>query len=198
MIALPARQLIRFRGWVIAAWAVLALLFAPKATHVQRVLAVRGTYVEQTESARASQLIREAFPNPIAEYVAIVVHGPVRYTHPRFETVLAKAEMTPSHRAQIGAFARKHAISPFVVFLSGLAATLHRMTGQADLCLQSVFDLRLLHSDLRRTMGPFHNPLVIRLDGSGHPDLAELTRRAKPAVLEAQRNVRARSGCLSL
>src|SRR3989475_3763468 len=44
--------------------------------------------VEQTESARASQLIRESFPNPIAEYVAIVVHGPVRYTNPRFAAVL--------------------------------------------------------------------------------------------------------------
>ncbi|MFN2572249.1 MAG: MMPL family transporter [Gemmatimonadales bacterium] len=88
MIALPARQLVRWRGWVIAAWAVLALLFAPKATHVQRVLAVRGMNVEQTESARAAQLIRETFPNPIAEYVAIVVHGPVRYTHPRFGAAL--------------------------------------------------------------------------------------------------------------
>ena len=88
MIALPARSLIRWRGWVIAAWAALALLFAPKATHVQRVLAVRGTAVEATESARASQLIKEAFPNPIADYVAIVVRGPVRYTHPRFAAVL--------------------------------------------------------------------------------------------------------------
>jgi RND superfamily putative drug exporter len=88
VIALPARQLVRWRGWVIAAWAVLALLFAPQAARVQRVLAVRGTSVQQTESARASQLIREAFPDPIAEYVAIVVHGPVRYTHPRFATVL--------------------------------------------------------------------------------------------------------------
>ena len=88
MIALPARQLVRWRGWVIGAWAVLALLFVPKATHVQRVLAVRGMNVEQTESARASLFIRESFPNPIAEYVAIVVHGPVRYTNPRFVTVL--------------------------------------------------------------------------------------------------------------
>ena len=88
MIALPARSLIRWRGWVIAAWAALALLFAPKATHVQRVLAVRGTAVEATESARASHLIKEAFPNPIADYVAIVVRGPVRYTHPRFAAVL--------------------------------------------------------------------------------------------------------------
>jgi len=88
VIALPARQIVRWRGWVIGAWAILALLFVPKATHVQRVLAVRGMNVEQTESARASQLIRESFPNPIAEYVAIVVHGPVRYTNPRFAAVV--------------------------------------------------------------------------------------------------------------
>jgi len=88
VIALPARSLIRWRGWVIAAWAALALLIAPKASHVQRELAVRGTSVAATESARASQLIKDAFPNPIAEYVAVVVHGPVRYTHPRFATVL--------------------------------------------------------------------------------------------------------------
>lgn len=88
MIALPARPLIRWRGWVIAAWAALALLFAPRACHVQRVLAVRGAFVESTESARANQLIRAAFPNPIADYVAIVVHGPVRWTHPRFTAVL--------------------------------------------------------------------------------------------------------------
>ena len=88
MFTIPARPLIRWRGWVIAAWAVLALLFVPKAAHVQRVLAVRGTAVERSESARATQLIKEAFPNPIADYVAIVVSGPVRYTHPRFAAVL--------------------------------------------------------------------------------------------------------------
>src|SRR3989475_3534759 len=88
MIALPARTLVRWRGWVIAAWALLALLFVPKAAHVQRVLAVRGTAVERSESARASQRIRQAFPNPIAEYVAVVVRGPVRYTNPRFAVVL--------------------------------------------------------------------------------------------------------------
>jgi len=88
VIALPARTLVRWRGWVIAAWALLALLFVPKAAHVQRVLAVRGTAVERSESARASQRIRQAFPNPIAEYVAVVVRGPVRYTNPRFAVVL--------------------------------------------------------------------------------------------------------------
>ncbi len=88
MITLPGKHVIRWRAWVIAAWAALAVFFAPKATHVQRVLALRGGAVERSESARAAQLIREAFPNPIADYVAIVVHGPVRYTNPRFVTVL--------------------------------------------------------------------------------------------------------------
>jgi RND superfamily putative drug exporter len=52
------------------------------------MLALRGSAVERSESARAAQLIRDAFPSPIAHYVAIVVHGPVGYTNPRFVTVL--------------------------------------------------------------------------------------------------------------
>lgn len=101
MIALPARPLIRWRGWVIAAWAALALLFAPRACHVQRVLAVRGENVKSTESARANQLIRAAFPNPIADYVAIVVHGPVRWTDPRFDAVLDSLSTAIARRPYI-------------------------------------------------------------------------------------------------
>ena len=101
MIALPARPLIRWRGWVIAAWAALTLLFAPRACHVQRVLAVRGSNVEATESARANQLIRAAFPNPIADYVAIVVHGPVRWTDPRFDAVLDSLSAAIARRPYI-------------------------------------------------------------------------------------------------
>jgi putative drug exporter of the RND superfamily len=101
VIALPARPLIRWRGWVIAAWAALALLFAPRACHVQRVLAVRGENVKSTESARANQLIRAAFPNPIADYVAIVVHGPVRWTDPRFDAVLDSLSTAIARRPYI-------------------------------------------------------------------------------------------------
>jgi RND superfamily putative drug exporter len=101
VIALPARPLIRWRGWVIAAWAALTLLFAPRACHVQRVLAVRGSNVEATESARANQLIRAAFPNPIADYVAVVVHGPVRWTDPRFDAVLDSLSAAIARRPYI-------------------------------------------------------------------------------------------------
>ncbi|OLD04032.1 MAG: hypothetical protein AUI99_03610 [Gemmatimonadetes bacterium 13_1_40CM_3_69_22] len=99
MIALPAAPLIRWRGWVIAAWAVLALLFAPRAIDVQDVLALRGGASETTEAARASELLKQAFPGPFADYVAIVVHGPVRWTNQRFGVVLdtlkAAAERRP-------------------------------------------------------------------------------------------------------
>src|SRR3989454_589928 len=99
VLALPAASLIRRRGWVVAAWAALALLFAPRACRVQQVLALRGGGRESTESNRATELLKEAFPTPFADYVAIVVHGPVRWTNQRFETVLdtlkAAAERRP-------------------------------------------------------------------------------------------------------
>ncbi|HXO85866.1 MAG TPA: MMPL family transporter, partial [Gemmatimonadales bacterium] len=44
---------------------------------------------------------REEFPNPIADYVAIVVHGPVRYTHPRFEAVLDSISAALSRQSYI-------------------------------------------------------------------------------------------------
>src|SRR2546428_3472359 len=99
VIALPAAPLIRWRGWVIAAWAALALLFAPRAIDVQDVLALRGGASETTEAARATELLKQAFPGPFADYVAIVVHGPVRWTNQRFGVVLdtlkAAAERRP-------------------------------------------------------------------------------------------------------
>jgi putative drug exporter of the RND superfamily len=99
VLVFPAGPLIRRRGWVLAAWAALALLLAPRASHVQHVLALRGGASETTEANRATELLKETFPTPFAEYVAIVVHGPVRWTNQRFTAVLdtlkAVAERRP-------------------------------------------------------------------------------------------------------
>ena len=46
-------------------------------------------------------MIRDGFPNPIADYVAIVVRGPVRYTNPRFVTVLDSISATLARQAYI-------------------------------------------------------------------------------------------------
>ena len=99
MLALPARAIVRLRWLVIAAWIAIAALMAPRASHVHELLAVRSSYQRKDESARATQLITQAFPRPFAEYLAIVVRGPVRWTHPRFRTLLdsltAAAERKP-------------------------------------------------------------------------------------------------------
>jgi len=101
VFALPAAPLIRWRGWVIAAWAALALLFAPRASHVQQVLALRGGASERTESARATELLKQAFPSPFADYVAIVVRGPVRWTNRRFEAVLDTLKVAAERRPYV-------------------------------------------------------------------------------------------------
>src|SRR5216110_1202498 len=101
MFALPAGPLVRWRGGVIAAWAALALLFAPRASHVQQVLALRGGASETTESARASDLLKQAFPSPFADYVAIVVHGPVRWTNQRFGVVLDTLKAATERRPYV-------------------------------------------------------------------------------------------------
>ena len=84
------------------AWTALALLFGPRACHVQQALALRGSGSETTESSRGTVLLKEAFPTPFADYVAIVVHGPVRWTNARFEAVLDTLKATVERRSYVG------------------------------------------------------------------------------------------------
>ena len=87
MITLPAKFLVR-RRLVIAAWTVAAVIFAPRAARVEQALEVRGGSTQVTEAVRASELLRNAFPSPFSEYVAIVVRGPVASSAERFAIVL--------------------------------------------------------------------------------------------------------------
>ena len=84
------------------AWTALALLFGPRACHVQQVLALRGSGSETTESSRATELLKKVFPTPFADYVAIVVHGPVRWTNVRFEAVLDTLKAAVERRPYVG------------------------------------------------------------------------------------------------
>jgi RND superfamily putative drug exporter len=99
--AAVAKWLVRYRGWVIAGWAAVALLLAPRASHVHQVLVVRGAYERSTGSARAKELIAQAFPGPIADYVALVVHGPVTVDHPRYDRLLDSLTHTVARKPYI-------------------------------------------------------------------------------------------------
>jgi RND superfamily putative drug exporter len=101
VIALPAASIVRWRAWVLAAWAGLFVLFAPRACHVQQALALRGGSSEPTEASRATDLLKEAFPTPFADYVGVVVHGPVLWTTPRFTAVLDTLKATLERRSYV-------------------------------------------------------------------------------------------------
>src|SRR5262245_62087076 len=64
------------REWVvITVWVILTAFALPRALRVSDVLRVEGHTLTRTESARANDLIRTAFPQPVAEYFAVAVAG---------------------------------------------------------------------------------------------------------------------------
>src|SRR5207237_9569649 len=71
------------------------------ASHAQPVPALRGGASENTEAARASELLKQAFPSPFADYFAIVVRGPVRWTNQRFAVVLDTLKAATERRPYV-------------------------------------------------------------------------------------------------
>lgn len=87
MIALPARLLVRFRYLIIVLWAALAAFAIPRASHVGDILRVEGQAVK-SESEEVYRLVREAFAQPIAQFFAVTVRGPVPVDDRRFGALL--------------------------------------------------------------------------------------------------------------
>jgi RND superfamily putative drug exporter len=164
VIAFPANALIRWRGWVIAAWAALAVLFAPRAAHVQRVLEVRGHSNQPTEAIRSGDLLRQAFPKPFAEYVAIVVHGPVPWTNRRFGIVLDSIKAATASRPYISQIVSLRSIGES----SFVSADRHTTFLIASLGPQHVEDVNnSFVPDLRNTL----RDVLARVPGAGKFDV---------------------------
>lgn len=98
VIDLPARVIVRLRYLIIVFWAAVAALAIPRASRVGDVLRVEGTAV-QTESEEVYQTVREAFAQPIDQFFAITLRGPVPITHPTYaalvDSLAAAAERVP-------------------------------------------------------------------------------------------------------
>jgi RND superfamily putative drug exporter len=77
VITPPARLIVKFRALILFAWAVAAVIAWPRASRVQENLRVEGQRLRTSESNIASDLIREAFPEPVADFFAITVSGPL-------------------------------------------------------------------------------------------------------------------------
>jgi amino acid adenylation domain-containing protein len=75
-------------------------------------------------------------------------------------------------------------VTLYMSLLAGFAALLHRYTGQSEVVLGALTAGRE-RSELEEVMGPFVNPLALRIDVSGNPSFRELQSRIRAVLLTA-------------
>ena len=73
----PAHLIIRHRWTILGLWTLLTVLAVPRAAVVHEALSVEGTMIPDSDSERAAQTIRQAFPLPVADFFAVTVTGPI-------------------------------------------------------------------------------------------------------------------------
>lgn len=88
MIPLPARLIIRLRWPLIGLWLAVGVLAIPRASHVHEVLRVEGQAVENSDSQRARQMIRESFQQPVLDFFAVTMSGPVAIDSAAYRAIL--------------------------------------------------------------------------------------------------------------
>lgn len=81
--------------------------------------------------------------------------------------------------------ARRHETTLFAVLLSGLQVLLHRYTGQDDLTVGFPVDCRS-RQEVRGTIGPCTNFLVLRASLAGDPSFAQFLSRQRQRLLEVR------------
>jgi thioesterase domain-containing protein/acyl carrier protein len=98
----------------------------------------------------------------------------------RLDSVLLDKPLTGALRA----FGRQVDATPFMVFFAAFAGLLARWSGQDDILVSSPAANRR-HVETEGLIGPFANPLLLRVDVSGAPTLRALVLRVKDLALKA-------------
>ncbi len=91
---------------------------------------------------------------------------------------------SPELSEGIRTLARQHATTLYMTLIAACAAALRLHTGQNEVVIGSPMGLRE-RTEFERTIGPFVNLLMLRIDLSDDPTFAELMVRARNAVLDA-------------
>jgi amino acid adenylation domain-containing protein len=106
---------------------------------------------------------------------------PAEQTHRgAWESRQLPADMT----GRINEMAKAASATPFMVFLAGFGALLHRYTGQHDILIGSPITGRT-NQQLEGLVGCFLNMLVLRADLSGSPTFSQLLGRIREVALGA-------------
>jgi thioesterase domain-containing protein len=87
--------------------------------------------------------------------------------------------------ARLTAVARDLEATPFMVILAATSAVLARWSGQADIPVGNPLTWRS-RPELEQVVGPFVNSVVLRMDLTGSPSLADLVAQAREVTLGAR------------
>lgn len=94
-----ARGLVRWRWFVIATWAAVAVVALTQAPKTPDRLALRGGTSEPTEARQADRMLSDRFERPFGEFLAVTVEGPSSFaTEPArsaLDTLTAAARRLP-------------------------------------------------------------------------------------------------------
>jgi amino acid adenylation domain-containing protein/non-ribosomal peptide synthase protein (TIGR01720 family) len=86
--------------------------------------------------------------------------------------------------AALGAIARRHGATPFMLLLAAFQELLHRHSGQDDLVVGLSIAHRN-HVEIEPLIGFFVNLLALRADLSGDPDFRQLLEQVRDTALDA-------------
>lgn len=109
--------------------------------------------------------------------------------HPRpavqtYRGAMQPLDMPGSFVELLKAMCRQEGATLFMTMVAGLAALLHRYTGQEDIAVGTLTAARK-RPEIEGLLGYFLNPLVLRTDVSGNPTFRELLARVRETVLGA-------------
>jgi hypothetical protein len=104
-----------------------------------------------------------------------------------FEMHSVSDEVSGNVRDALHRIARETDSTLMIVLLAGLTASLHRLTRQSDICIQSTLSHRH-HPALEKMIGMVANPVLVRTDVSAHPTFDSLVRGVASNVTTAFEN----------
>ncbi|WP_054912993.1 non-ribosomal peptide synthetase [Pseudomonas sp. NBRC 111127] len=93
--------------------------------------------------------------------------------------------LDPRLSSELKALCRRHAVTPYMLFLAAWGVLLARLAGQDEVVIGSPVANRQ-QAEVDGLIGMFVNTLALRLDVSGAPDVATLLARVKAVVLAGQ------------
>ena len=147
-----------------------------------------GDYVLQQTEYYRSPAYRKRLTDWCETFRGITNALPVPADFPRqslqtFRGEILRRNLSSQVRDRLFDLSKKERATPNIVFLSGLCALLHQLTGSEQVAVGSAIAARTTHH-VERMVGCLINTIVNRGDLSGSPSFRELIQRSRATFME--------------